>query len=113
MHVIFNFYVFHIVFNLFVVSITISLDTYFVFKRHANIFSILDIKLIYFLPFLTAATLYRYYPKYTYESHAITTIKNQKDAQVKASILEIEQLAKKESEVNEELWEKWVRVVTT
>lgn len=47
------------------------------------------------------------------KSHAITTIKNQKDAQVEASILEIEQLAKKESEVNEELWEKWVRVVTT
>lgn len=40
------------------------------------------------------------------KSHPITTIKNQKDAQVEASILEIEQLAKKESEVNEELWEK-------
>ena len=38
------------------------------------------------------------------KSHAVTTIKNQKDAQVEASILEIEQLAKKESEVNEELW---------
>ena len=35
------------------------------------------------------------------ESHAITTIKNQKDVQVGASILEIEELAKKESEVNE------------
>ena len=40
------------------------------------------------------------------KSHAIARIKNQKDAQVEAPILEIEQLAKKESEVNEELWEK-------
>lgn len=67
MHVVFNFYVFHIIFNLFVVSITISLDTCFVFKRNAIIFSILDIKLIFFLLVPMSATLYLSYPKYTYE----------------------------------------------
>ncbi len=35
-------------------------------------------------------------------------IRNQKDKQVEDSILlEIEQLAKRESDVNEELWNRW------